>query len=290
MTSKLTSSVKSEIVNRVTDIKNEPRRLLSPIEGFEDQPLVTIDEAVEPLTTVVPSVIRMVWIVKEECLTRSPTHLTLDQRASIMLYTLEWSTHEKSFYFILNQTLRSANRQQLKPWFRFLKLFVVALCRLPSISCHIYRGVKGNLAKEYPPGSTFVWWAFSSCTNTVEVLETDKFLGQDGERTVFDIHCSSGIDIREHSFLRQENEILLLAARRFQVDSCADLDQGLKLIQVTEIAASSPLLPDVSQSIEEKTFFFHSTSLDSHLFSQAFSTSRIHSKTIGKNQQKSMLL
>ena len=250
------SSSNTEIVNhRVTDLKSEPRRILPPIEGFENESLVSLEEAVEPLEKIVPAVTQMVWTVKDECSRRSPTHLTLDQRAAIMLYTLEWTTHDKSFYFIFNQTLRSINRQQLKPWFRYLKLFIIALLRLPSISCHIYRGIKENLAKDYPTGSIFVWWAFSSCTKTIEVLETDTFLGQDGERTIFNIHCNSGIDIGEHSFLPHGNEILLLAARRFQVDSCANLGHGLHMVQVKEIAAPFPLLADVSSLmiVREKT-------------------------------------
>ena len=246
MASKYASDVKSEIVNRVTDIKGEPRRLLPPIKGFENEPLVTIEEAVEPLTTLVPDVKEMVWVVKEECLTRPPTHLTLDQRASIMLYTLEWSIREQSFYLIFNQTLRAADRKQLKPWFRFMKLFIVALLRLPAVQCHIFRGIKENLANDYPTGSNFIWWAFSSCTKTIEVLQTDTFLGRHGERTIFSIQCSSGIDIKEHSFLPHENEILLLAARRFQVDSCADLGHGLQMIQVSEMSTPFPLLGDVS--------------------------------------------
>ena len=252
MASKLTVTATNRFVNRVTDITSEPLDILPPIKGFENEPLVTLEESVERLTTLVPDVKHMVWTVKKKCSKKPPTHLTLDQCASIMLYTLEWSPHEQSFYLILNQTLRSENRQKLKPWFRYLKLFVVALSRLSSIPCHIYRGVKENLAKQYPTGSTFVWWAFSSCTKTIEVLGAEEFLGQCGERTIFSIHCSSGIDIGEHSFHPDENEILLLAARQFQVDSCTNLGDGLQMIELKEIPSPHPLLAEVSQRIEKE--------------------------------------
>ena len=284
MASKLSSKATGEIMNRVTDIRSEPLRFLPPIKGFEKEPLVSIDEAVESLTELVPDVEQMVWTVKKECKRRPPTHLTLDQRASIMLYTLEWSIHEESFYYIFNRTLRSANRQELKPWFRFLKLFIVALLRLPFIQAHIYRGIKANLAKEYPTGSDFVWWAFSSCTKTIEVLEAPTFLGRHGERTIFNIHCSSGIDIREHSFHQNENEILLLAARQFQVDSCADFGHGLHMIQVKEMPSPFPLLAEVSSYHSIHLFHFFSC-----LFSRLTNTLdrfQSHSSTQLQNHQQ----
>ena len=256
MASISSSTDRKDLVNRVMDIKSEPRHDLPSIKGFENEPLVTLEEAVKPLVNLVQDVESMVQTVKKKCLTRPPTQLTLDQHGSIMLYTSEWSIREQSLYFILNQTLRSPNRNQLKPWFLFLKLFLVALLRLPTTSCHLYRGVKGNLAKEYPIGSTMTWWGFSSCTKNVQVLGTDSFLGQDGERTLFTINNASGTDIREYSYYPSEDEILLLAARQFHVDSCVQLGHGLQMIQLTEVPRTPPLLADVSQSIEIGNLLF----------------------------------
>ncbi len=75
----------------------------------------------------------MVYIVKQNC-NNPEDNLTPDESASIMLYSMEWSSREKSFYFILNKSLRSENRQLLKPWFLYLRLFLHALSKLPSFN------------------------------------------------------------------------------------------------------------------------------------------------------------
>ncbi|CAF4087112.1 unnamed protein product [Rotaria sordida] len=129
----------------------------------------------------------MVWTVKQNC-QHPHDHLSSDKSASIMLYTLEWTSQESSFYFILNKTLRSQDRKELLPWFLYLRLFIFALSKLPSMKHRIiYRGIKMNLSDEYQKDKIFVWWAFSSSTSSMEVLE--RFLGQNGSRTIFNIEC-----------------------------------------------------------------------------------------------------
>lgn len=57
--------------------------------------------------------------------------LTPDMSASIYLYTMQFGT-EPSLFQELNKTLRTENRQALKPWFPFLKLFLSASHTLPA--------------------------------------------------------------------------------------------------------------------------------------------------------------
>ncbi|CAF3785742.1 unnamed protein product [Rotaria sp. Silwood1] len=124
---------------RITDISPLPKRMLPPIEGYENMPLVTIEEAVKPLVSIVPKVERNVHIVKLNC--KNPADgLTTDESASIMLYTYESMPHEHSLYVILNETLRSEERQKLIPWFRYLRLVLTALTRLPSDRLFVSRG------------------------------------------------------------------------------------------------------------------------------------------------------
>jgi hypothetical protein len=109
----------SKIMVRVTDFTSEPKRMLPPIKGYENQPLVSLEESIKPLIPHVPDVEHMVWTVKQNC-QKPKDNLSTDESASIMLYTLEWEPQELSFYFILNSTLRSENRQKLRPWFLYL--------------------------------------------------------------------------------------------------------------------------------------------------------------------------
>ncbi|CAF5139619.1 unnamed protein product, partial [Rotaria sp. Silwood1] len=71
---------------RVTDFSSLPKRMLAPIEGYEKTPVVSIEDAVKPLVSIVPKVERNVHIVKQNC--KNPADgLTTDESASIMLYT-----------------------------------------------------------------------------------------------------------------------------------------------------------------------------------------------------------
>ena len=104
---------------RLSDLTSKPKRMLPPIKGYENQPLVTLEKAVEPLISLVPDAQQMVWTVKQNC-EKPENNLTSDESGSIMLYTLEWEPRESTFYFIVNSTLRTENRQNLKPWVLFL--------------------------------------------------------------------------------------------------------------------------------------------------------------------------
>ncbi|CAF5027307.1 unnamed protein product [Rotaria sp. Silwood1] len=229
---------------RVTDFSSLPKRMLAPIEGYENMPLVTIEEAVKPLVKIVPKVERNVHIVKENC--RNPADgLTTDESASIMLYTYESIPYEHSLYAILNETLRSEERKKIIPWLLYLRLVLTALARLPSERLFVNRGIRKDLHEEYPAGSSFVWWGFSSCTSSIQVLESEMFLGKTGTRTLFQIDCHTGKKIKNHSFLSKEDEILLLPARQFEVTSCLNSGNGLHVIQLKEIDPKYPLLEPI---------------------------------------------
>ncbi|CAF4006895.1 unnamed protein product [Rotaria sp. Silwood1] len=190
----------------------------------------------------------MVYVVKQRCKKPPADQLSVDESAAIMLYTLEWKPKEESVYYILNKTLRNENRQSLKPWFLYLKLFVAALSRLPSTQRTIYRGIKIDMRynDKYRKGASLIWWGFSSCTSSMDVLGNEAFLGSSGSRILFAIECQSGKDIREHSYFRTENEILLPAARELKVKAILQQPGGLSLIQLKEIQPKYPLLESFS--------------------------------------------
>jgi len=225
---------------RTCDLTSELKRMLPPIKGYEKEPLVSLDQAIQPLLPIIDDVKQMVWTVKKNC-QHPKDHLSIDESASIMLYTLEWISHESSFYYILNETLRSENRNELLPWFLYLRLFMFALSKLPTINHRmIYRGIKMDISEKYPEGKTFIWWAFSSSTSLIKVLE--DFLGKSGHRTIFNIECDSAKDISKHSFYEKENEVLMYPARQFQVISSFDSGNQLKIIQIKETQPLFPLI------------------------------------------------
>ena len=103
-----------------------------------------------------------------------------------------------------------------------------------------------DLGEEFPKGKTFFWWAFSSCSSSIEVLE--QFLGQHGHRTIFNIECDSAKDIYAHSFYQSENEVLMYPARQFQVVASFNAGNQLRIIHVKEIQPPFPFIhiPSIS--------------------------------------------
>jgi len=245
MATKFDDASETRRFDRLSDIAREPQCWLLPIEGHERMPLVSLEKAVEPLFSIVLDIKRKAYVAQQSC--KQPADgLTPDESASIMLYTMEWEPYEECLYFSLNKCLRDKQRHTLKPWFLFLKLFLTALDKLPSLSCIVFRGIKTNLIDRYQPDSTFIWWGFSSCTTNVNTLQSEKFLGKTGDRTLFAIECHSGKNIRQHSYYQYENEILLPPARQFAVIGSLDQGNGLHLVQLKEIEAPIVLIEPVS--------------------------------------------
>ncbi|CAF3354250.1 unnamed protein product [Rotaria socialis] len=229
----------------MNDVVQESLAFLAPIGGYSQMPLVSLEQAVEPLVPILPDVLSQAYVAKQNC-KKPADNLTQDESASIMICTMEWDPPEECLYVALNNTLRAKDRQKkLQPWYLYLRLFLNALFRLPLLSITAYRGVKLDLSHHYIDGETIVWWGFSSCTKSVSVLESDLFLGKNGTRTMFAIHCKSARDISKHSWSSIEDEVLLMAATQFKVTG--SLNQGnLHIIQLEETVPKFPLLQSVT--------------------------------------------
>ena len=229
--------------SRYSDMREEPvTRLLAPISGYEKEPLVSLEKSLERVSHLFEDFDSYVWVAKESC-QQPEDGLTQDMSASIYLYTMQFST-EPSLYSVLNQTLRAESRQALKPWFPFLKLFFTALHTLPARSCNIWRGVRNeDLSSKYPPGKKFAWWGVSSCTMTVQVLESEQFLGKKGVRTLFSIECQNGRSAAMHSYFKDtEHEVILMPGSYFEVIGQLNPAKDLHIIQIKEINPPFPLV------------------------------------------------
>jgi hypothetical protein len=231
---------------RFMDVVDEPSRILPPIQGFEKMPQVSLEEAVKPLALLVPGVEENALLAKRKCTNPPADGLSIDESASIRLYTMEMTLPDVCLYVVLNETLRTEDREVLKPWFLYLRLIIGSLLKIPSTRRHIFRGVKRNLWQQHVKGQKTVWWAFNSCTGLLKVLESGKFLGTKGDRTLFDIDSYSGKDIRQHSHYSKESEILLLPATQFQIVGSLDSGNGLHVIHLKEIETQVPLLAKIS--------------------------------------------
>ncbi|CAF1279518.1 unnamed protein product [Adineta ricciae] len=220
---------------RFSDVENEPRKYLLPISGYQTTPLVSLEEAITPVKHLLDEDIdTKVYIAKQNC--KEPKDgLTQNESAALQLYTMEGDNSNESLYLVLNQTLRAESRRRLKIWFPFLKLLLTGLWKLPNQKMCVYRGVNADLSEKLNIGDTVVWWGFSSCTKSLDVLQSEQFLTKSGTRTLFNVECYNGKFIRNHSFYEAEDEVLLLPATQLVVASKLSPAPGLHIIHVKEL-------------------------------------------------------
>jgi hypothetical protein len=112
---------------------NDIKVNLAPIIGYAEEPLLPLIEACAPLIDIIENLLVYVHMALEETPAEPPDGLTIDESAAIRLYTIEWSGPHRSLYSMLNYTLKNADRQDLRPYFKYMKLFLTALVKLPCI-------------------------------------------------------------------------------------------------------------------------------------------------------------
>ena len=198
----------------------------NPIFGYEDSPLLTLEEAVEK---IIPSVSRLMDYVAtaKRKYNRHSDLLTRDESAAIYLYSMP-----TSFHLRLNETLRAKNRHALKPWFDFLKLFITALEKLPSTSGTVWRAVSEDVGSIFDDNDVHIWWSVNSCS--VDLSSIQPFLGDNG--TLFAIHTIHAKDITAFSAVADEREVVLMpgAQLRAKGDPLNFIDR-LSVLHLEEI-------------------------------------------------------
>ena len=216
---------------------------LGPVMGYAEEPLLPLFKACVPLTDIIHNLSFYVEMALKETSEEPPDGLTIDESAAIRLYTMEWDETYPSLYLMLNHTLTKADREHLRPYFKFLKLFLTALVKLPCIPpLTIWRGVTKNLSAQFPPDTQVTWWGFSSCTTELGVLENNVYLGDTGDRTLFSVEAINGRAIRAHSHYSTEDEILLLPGTQMVVKSQLSPASDLHIIHLVQIKPQEMLL------------------------------------------------
>lgn len=227
---------------RIADVQDEPIRLLTPINGYEDVPLVSLEKAIEPISHLFHSIERYVWIAKQNS-QKAKDNLTQDESASICLYTMEFDPGP-SLYQLLNPLLRLEQREKLSQWFLYLKLFLTAIYKLPSYEGLLWRGLSNvDLHSKYIIGQKIVWWGVNSCTLDRDVIENGLLSSKNGLRTIFTIQCKHGKNIAAHSYYQQkEQEIILMPGSYFHVKDYSNPASDLHRIDLEEILPPSPFV------------------------------------------------
>jgi hypothetical protein len=218
--------------NTINNIEAE----LGPIVGYAEEPLLSLAEACVPLIDIIHDILVYVQMALDDTPAQPPDGLTIDESAAIRLYTIEWIGKRRSLYSMLNRTLKKDSREHLRPYFKYMKLFVTALVKLPCIPpSTVWRGVTKNASAEFPPGISVTWWAFSSCTTELTVLENNMYLGNTGSRTLFSVEVINGRTARAHSHFVTEDEILLLPGTHMIVQSQFSPAPDLHIIHLKQV-------------------------------------------------------
>ena len=220
-----------------------PEAVLGPIVGYAEVPLLPLAKACDPLVAIIYNLLFYVQLAINETPDVPPNGLTVDESASIRLYTMEWKKPHRSLYSMLNHTLKTADREDLQPYFKYLKLFLTAVTKLRCIPPQtVWRGVTKDLSVDFPRGTPVTWWAFSSCTTTMTVLKNNMYLGRAGPRTLFSIEAINGRTIRAHSHFVTEDEILLPPGTHMIVQSQLNPAPDLHIIHLKQVIPKETLL------------------------------------------------
>ncbi|CAF0986394.1 unnamed protein product [Adineta steineri] len=226
-----------------TNILNDIQANLRPIVEYAKEPLLPLSKACTPLENILHDLSVYVKMAIDETSEQPPDGLTVDESAAIRLYTIEWDKPYTSLYSMLNYTLKNESRENLKPYFKYLKLFITALAKLPCIpQLTVWRGVPKNLSMDFPSGTKVTWWSFSSCTTEMTVLQNNMYLGFNGNRTLFSVEAINGRSIRAHSHFNTENEVLLLPGTHMVVQSQLNPAPELYIIHLKQIEPPQVLL------------------------------------------------
>ena len=225
---------------------------LTPIVGYADEPLLPLLEACAPLTNIIYNLLFYVQLALSETAEQPPDGLTIDESAAIRLYTIEWEENQRSLYSMLNHTLTKDDREKLRPYFKYMKLFLTALAKLPCMpQLTVWRGVTKDASAQFPPETMVIWWRFSSCTTSLPVLENNMYLGSTGHRTLFSVEAINGRTVRAHSHFVTEDEILLLPGTQMIVQSQFSPAPDLHIIHLKQVIPEEVLLESPFEGISK---------------------------------------
>ncbi|CAF3174249.1 unnamed protein product [Rotaria socialis] len=201
-------------MNRFGDIDASNKRL-PPVYGYHSEKLVPIEKALEPIVPHIDELPRYIKIAKKHCHFPPEHGLSQDQSAAVHIYTMEWG--DTTLYRVLNRALRSENRQALKIWFPYMKLFDTALNKLPTVKESVWRGISVDIGKNFTKNQIVTWWSVNSCSSSPNVIK--NFLDDNKKSTLFLIEAINGKKVSGYTEYESEDEVILRVGTAFRVKS-----------------------------------------------------------------------
>ena len=231
--------------DRFTDVELENKRLPA-CYGYIAWKVLTLEEAMKDLRSLLPEIDRFVKLAKRHCTYPNDHGLSKEQAAALYLYTMEMAD-DACLYRTLNKTLRLENRSLVRPWFAYLKLLDSAVSKLSNFKGTVWRGVNKDVTKTFQKGQKITWWSVSSCSTSVDIISA--FLGEVPQSTLFNIECLTGKSIAAFTSYPSEDEVILMPGTMFEV-AANPLHHhgGLHIIHLRELADDDDDAEDEKQA------------------------------------------
>ena len=223
--------------SRLEDIEEEESNS-NPIIGLQEAPNLSFTDALkhwcdEDLLLSMEGLGTHISWAAEYASRKPEDRLSKDQIAAIHLYT-----QQSPVYCILNTHLRAQDRMILRPVLPFLKLLLSGIYLLTPTKELVYRGINMNLATQLIENSTHLWWAFTSTTRKLNVLENEQYLCKNGRRTMLEIQACCAYDISRYSAFGTEQELILPPGSKLQVKgvlpTACGSTPGLTIVAMTQ--------------------------------------------------------
>ena len=150
------------------------------INGYQYEPLVSLEEALKSFDDKINQLYKYIQEAKMKCYYPNAHGLTRDESAAIYIYTMRWEP--RCVYDHLEDAWESKDRLQLKPWFKYLKLFRSALDKLPNAKTEVWQGVAydEDIRKMLSPSSSPLYSSMGSCLTSER--EMRDYLHKKGDK------------------------------------------------------------------------------------------------------------
>ncbi|CAF1275053.1 unnamed protein product [Rotaria sp. Silwood1] len=138
--------------------------LLELIDGYLNEPIVSLEEALEPVGRTIIDLPTYIEEAKTKCHYPSEHGLSRDESAAIYIYTM--ALKKKTFFDHFQEAWNSRSRSTMKPWVKYIRLFRSALDKLPRAKNEVWQGMANDvmLEKILTSKSPFLYSCLSSCS------------------------------------------------------------------------------------------------------------------------------
>jgi hypothetical protein len=211
-------SAKSPFTNIGISTSN-PMKL---IEGYEDEPLVSLEEALKPFDDKIDQLSYYIKEAKIKCHYPSEHSLTRDESAAIYIYTMKWGHGYESLYDHLQAAWKSKDRSELKPWFKYLRLFKSAFDKLPDTKTEIWQGklFDETLKEQLISNSLSLYSSMGLCS--LSEKEVKEYLEKHGANQMLLVAYKNvdGKSMAIYAAGNNSNQVLVFPGMKLGVSNC----------------------------------------------------------------------